>query len=176
MSLQQLFLILKERTFSYGMVCIDIPDDLIKQLIPLSEKIAKEDLTTDGIETYPHITVKYGLTEKDVPYAIEIIENGFPFSLTTGETKLFEAEEYDVVVIGVQMVPFYLQDLHNKIPASGKVKKYPKYNPHITIGYVKSGKGQKYLNLTMPPQSFDIKVMTVKQKQEIIKVPIGKVQ
>ena len=100
-----------------------------------------------------HITVKYGLhggvKPEDVVKALGKYTKGFA-EVTLGKISVFPSEEvkednYDVVIVEV-----HSPDLHelNKMIASGVkcTDTYPEYKPHVTLAYMKPGKGKKFLH------------------------------
>jgi 2'-5' RNA ligase len=134
----------------YGCVMMDanIPDWEDYHLAGIDE----EDIHTKpyddsyGLETQPHITIVYGIHEDEIDeetISNVIEENLEPLTVLIEEVDIFEGEEYDVVKYNVP-VSEQLQkyrDLFLKFP---NTQKFPKYNPHMTIAYVKPGKGKKY--------------------------------
>ena len=112
----------------------------------LHDKINKKDLTEDGIEDEPHVTLLYGFKENvdidDIKKAIDGIEFG---EIKLLKVSLFENDEHDVLkydVSGDGLKEAFAK--LNKIPNDNK---YDDYKPHITLGYIKSGKGQKYVDI-----------------------------
>jgi 2'-5' RNA ligase len=107
------------------------------------------DLVEWGLETTVHCTIKYGIETNDVNPLREIAKMTKPISLVLGKTSIFSTNpDYDVVKIDVLS-----QDLRNlnklikdSVPCTDT---FPVYMPHVTIGYCKSGSGQKYVGNTM---------------------------
>ncbi len=111
----------------------------------LHEKIDKDDLTDDGIEDEPHITLLYGLDSKveieDVKDALEKIEFG---EVNLKKVSMFENEKFDVVKFDVEGEG--LQEAFRSLVKLPNTNKYPDYKPHVTIALVKSGSGKKYVD------------------------------
>lgn len=73
----------------------------------------------------------------------EAVKNCGPVKITLGDTGVFESEEHDVVIIHVLSTD--LHNLRRKVEnAVENTQTFPDYKPHITIAYVKKGKGKEY--------------------------------
>lgn len=122
---------------------INLPENIAKQVIEMSMKIADEDLAEDGREDEPHVTVLYGLQSLD---GVEKAISGFgKVAITLGETSIFENDEYDVVKIDVDSEQLHrLNGVVAKLPNENK---YDEYEPHVTLAYVKKGAGEKYVGM-----------------------------
>lgn len=99
----------------------------------------KEDY---GIETQPHITALYGLTEHDPAPVAAAVANHGPIEVTLGKMSVFDTPDADVLKVDVSGDS--LHDLHNKIANLPNEQTYPTYKPHLTIAYLKKGAGKKY--------------------------------
>lgn len=112
-------------------------------------KIKKDDLYDVegyGLENEPHVTILYGInnnvSEKEVlNYLNTLSTPNININLTS--ISCFNNEEYDVVKFNVESDE--LNGLNKKISNKFDYENnYPDYKPHMTIAYVKSGKGNKY--------------------------------
>ncbi len=111
----------------------------------LTDKIDKNDLTDDGIEDEPHITLLYGfksVSNDKIKDAIESVKFG---EVKLEKVSLFENEKYDVVKFDVSGDG--LQEAFKKLNKLPNDNKYPDYHPHITLAYVKVGQGKKYVEM-----------------------------
>lgn len=111
----------------------------------LHEMIDKEDLTDDEIEDEPHITLLYGfksVSNDKIKQAVENIDFG---EVKSNKVSLFENEKYDVVKFDVEGKG--LQEAFKSLSKLPNNNKYPDYKPHITVAYVKPGKGEKYVKM-----------------------------
>lgn len=134
----------------YSSTQVDISGPVAAALKRASLAIAEEDLADDGRETNFHATVKYGL-ESDDPEAVRaIVEAAAPFTAKLGETSIFAAKEgadYDVVKADVESPE--LHALNKAIAdATPHTDTHPTFQPHVTLAYVKPGKGAKYAGRT----------------------------
>lgn len=105
-----------------------------------------------GYEKEPHVTVLYGLHYEDISQReiCEHIENLFPVEVTINEIGIFENEQYDVVKFNVPVTEHlkaYYEFFKKFYP---NTQQYDKYEPHMTIAYVKLGEGKKYAQKITP--------------------------
>jgi hypothetical protein len=129
----------KKYTFGKAMLHFNFPDMKI-----FHERIEADDLTGDGLETEPYVTILYGLHSDDINDE-DVIR-----SCTTGVSSIllhniscFENEDYDVLKFDVRSS--FLHDMNKELVKFPHTNDYPDYSPHCTIAYLKSGKGKKYI-------------------------------
>jgi len=122
---------------------VDLPPSLADAVRSLQPAIPETDLAGDGLETRPHITVKYGIHTEDAAAVKDLIQGTGPIVITLGETAIFETEDADVVYVAVDSPQLVL--LNTRISAAVQVTDtHPTYQPHATVAYVRSGVGQQY--------------------------------
>lgn len=136
--------------YKYGCVMVDLHIESWADIISV---IDKDDIyTEDGDDTYgllekPHLTILYGLHEKVTLKQVRSVFNSFlgQISIKIDGINIFENEKFDVVKFNVTKDAGlqYLHDGLSKLPNSDE---YPDYKPHITICYVKKGRGIKYFD------------------------------
>jgi 2'-5' RNA ligase len=139
-------------TYSKGCVMAFL-DDLEPTMASIQAKIAEDELyeeegdRTFGLENEPHVTVLYGIhsdevDEKEVLEMIEKIEWKQPIMIN--KVGLFENEKYDVLKLNANAE--WLKEANAKLcenlPYSND---YPNYNAHVTVAYLKPGKGKELL-------------------------------
>jgi len=126
------------------MLDIDFPE-----LETIHNKIDKTDLYEDdtnkyGLENKSHITLLYGLHKgvslKDVEDSLTNIN--IPAKLKLTKISLFENEKYDVLKFDVKIDS--LGKINKKLSELPYTSEYDEYKPHVTIAYLKKGKGKKY--------------------------------
>lgn len=141
----------KERDFSstqFNLIDAKFPKkqgDPIYRIKQMTDSILDEDLTGDGREDNFHITVKYGLLTDDIEEVKGVVRGFGPVVVRLGETSIFSNEEEEVVKISVEG-----EDIHRlNALLKGTLQNeetHPEYNPHITLAYVKPGRGKQYIN------------------------------
>jgi len=141
--------------YNYSSVQINMPDNLSNDIINWGRKnitdneiFLKKNDNMFGREDEPHITILYGIHEC-YPNKIKSIVCDMPvINLKLGKVDIFcRHSKFDVVVIKV--ISDDLNLLNDKLKKNIiYTNQYSKYDPHLTISYVKKGKGWKhnYLN------------------------------
>lgn len=163
----------KEATeqFSYGSLQLDIEGDLRAQILRATKLLKDADLAEDGRETNPHCTVLYGLHETASPKSMPILSMFGPQKLRLGAISIFECDSYDVVKIEVESPSLTQMNwiLRRLLPHTSTHKDY---NPHITLGYVKKGKGKDYERTAHDLHGVEVTVGTVQHStQNGVKTP-----
>jgi hypothetical protein len=161
-------------TYNYGCLMVNVDemgwDGFIK------ETVNDEDLYTEGddygIETEPHITVLYGF-HKDIDMK-KLKELLFPLSeleITSSKISIFENEKYDVLKYDIDSDKlFELNDLMTE--NFEYTTDFPDYHPHVTIAYLKPGRGKKYVTELKEAKEFKAKTYKFSHpdgKKEFIK-------
>lgn len=100
-----------------------------------------------GLQKRPHLTLLYpiknNVTFDEVKNQLDEVVKDEPINIVTKNIEVFDGSNYDILVIKVEDNP-YLKKIHNYL--SSHLPNYNKhsFNPHITIGYIKKGTGDKY--------------------------------
>lgn len=130
--------------YEYGcaMLYVDFPE-----MEYLKSMIKDSDLHENGKENEPHVTLLYGLHhDKEVLNEVKNILSTFTFNtLISNNIGLFENEEFDVLKLEVE--DRNLRSINKELKQLDHTSKFIKYNPHLTIAYLKPGSGEKYLRL-----------------------------
>jgi 2'-5' RNA ligase len=128
-------------------VQINLPKPLANQIIEwghdhIQDSEIYEEEPGKGREDEIHVTVLYGI-KGDCPSTVKsILRDVGPFTVELETISLFTNPEFDVVKIEVQSHD--LVELNKLIRRKiDYVEKFP-YRPHVTIAYVKKGKGWKH--------------------------------
>lgn len=134
-----------EGPHSYGCVMADLPAEAAAAVLALGAAIPDEDLAEDGREPEPHATVLYGLHTTNPLDVSKVLAAESPISLTLGKTTIFAGADtgktYDVVKVSVDSLD--LHRLNTKLRKLDHTNSFD-YVPHVTLAYVKAGKGQSY--------------------------------
>lgn len=132
----------------YGAIMIQCP---FKNWGKIVSQVKEDDLYVDrsesifGKEVEPHITLLYGL-HKDINHRklIEDLESIKPITIKLKSINLFENDDFDVLKIDVESEHLKkARDLF--INKYDNTQPFDDYNPHITIAYLKKGRGYKYV-------------------------------
>lgn len=158
-------------SYSFGSLQLDIDGDLRAQILKAAKLLKDEDLAEDGRETNPHCSVLYGLHETASPKSMPILGMFGPQKLRLGAINIFECPSYDVVKIEVESPSLTQMNwiLRRLLPHTSTHKDY---NPHITLGYVKKGKGKDYERPAHDLHGVEVTVGTVQHStQNGVKTP-----
>lgn len=134
-----------------GCIMLSTPDlnDIISRVQDhLVSHLRTQGLTGEdyAMETYPHITVVYGIdVTTDVALLRDIVKNRPAYYQLT-QLGLFENDEYDILKFDILSTDLRIlnQVIQSKVPV---VSTYPAYHPHLTIAYLPKGTGQDYVRL-----------------------------
>lgn len=140
-------------TYDYSSTQIDLPADIAMAMRAFGSAIPKEKLDEqEGLETDPHITVKYGNPSADPTPIAAALADEPPVEITFGPLSIFKGTDGgpDVLKVGVTS-----QSLHHLNDIIGKAVEhtgntFPDFNPHATIGYFKPGEADEYGGQDVP--------------------------
>ena len=143
--------LLLEAKYDYGCVMLFFK---LKEMNKIHKSIEKEDLyevkgdDTYGLSTEPHITLLFGLhkgvTTEDVISVLDNIKFG---ECEIYKPSLFENDLFDVLKFNVRYTEDgnrFLHQANKELKEFPFTSNYPDYKPHMTIAYLKKGKGKKY--------------------------------
>lgn len=127
---------------------LNMPPEWASQVLQLAGEIPDDVLDPEeGRETTPHITVMFGFNDQDPAPVQALLADEPPIELTIGKTSVFTSGQtdqgYDVVKIDIESKD--LRRIHEKIAANLDVTETHSYRPHMTLAYVKPGKGKKFV-------------------------------
>lgn len=103
----------------------------------------------EGLEAAPHITIRYGLAT-DAPGPVVAILGAYaPLSVTIGPVHVFEPEDepYDVVVLRLESEALRSMNAALREADIPQTDTQAGYVPHLTLGYVRKGRGVAYRGL-----------------------------
>lgn len=137
------------KVYDYSSTQVNLPRPLASQVIEWGRKhIPDADLYTEstdtslGREDEPHVTVLYGFYETNARKVKLVLEHEKPFDVTLGKVSIFQNDLFDVIKIDV-FCP-RLHKLNELLKDHFEHKNvFPVYCPHVTIAYVKKGRGKK---------------------------------
>lgn len=142
------YILSENHKYEFGALMLEVEYENWKDII---NEIPKKDLYNEpgfGYETEPHVTILFGFHKgTDIDKVKEMIKENCdgPIEITLKAISFFDNKEkgYDVVKFDVGG-----QKLHqlNKLMTDNFkfTSDFPDYHPHMTIAYVKPGKGKVY--------------------------------
>ena len=159
----------ENQTYSYGcaMLYFQFPE-----MVDLHSKIEVSDIYDNekgefGLERAPHCTLLYGLHSDEIaPEKVLGICKSVDYGISKlHNISLFESKDYDVLKFDVDNgATFLANKMLSILPYTSS---YPDYHPHMTVAYLKSGKGKDYV------EKFKSLSFTVFPDQIVYSVPDG---
>lgn len=136
--------------YSYGCVMVEVPVknwEALTQIIDIDDIYEEKGDSAYGIQKNPHLTLLYGLHENVTNEQVKKVFDDFDenINIEIEGVDIFENPKFDVVKFNIKKTNT-LQNLFDKLSELPNSNEYPDYKPHITIAYVKSGTGKKYVN------------------------------
>lgn len=143
--------------------CLMVYYEPSDEIIEMQKEIKKEDLSDDkykSLETEQHTAILYGLRDDvSVDNLKKLVLPLKDYETVCYGSSLFENEKFDVLKMTAHNDSLF--KTNKKIRENCEYKNdYPEYKPHITIAYLKPGKGKKYVKekfnnkLVMKPLKF----------------------
>lgn len=138
-----------DSTYDYGcaMIYFSFPEiSKIHNMIDTNDIYTEDGDNTYGLEDEPHTTLLYGLHKEVGTNDVENITDKYTYyTCKIYNPSLFENEKYDVLKFDVS--GDNLKETNSDLTKLPHTTDYPNYHPHLTIGYLKSGMGKKYVEM-----------------------------
>lgn len=154
----------------------DLPDEVKNLIKEIQKTIPKEDLydkndedgwIENGLQKLMHVTILYGIKDKDFDTIKEVYRKDDEIEITTDRIDYFEADDHVCAVVRCKSDD--LRELHSKLKKTLNVKEdYPTYKPHIAIAYLKPGKKvdeSKFKEITWTAKSIEVSMSDGKMKK-----------
>lgn len=157
-------------SYSFGCLTVPVPDQLAQEIISWGKRRIPDSILYTGDESMGreneiHTTLFYGLVKDDPDEVREMMKGIKPFEARLGLINAFmDAGTHDVVKIEVECPE--LEKLHYLIEDELENKnKFPTYQAHVTVAYVKNGEGKKYVgDDSFRGRKFKVKDVVFSQK------------
>ena len=134
----------KEFKYEFGCVMMYFDVSEWKELIKMIDKDDVYDEDGYGYENDAHITLFWGLLDGVEDNDVKNFLNGIPKPyIELNVIDIFQGTEYDVVKFNVTNQ--LLNDLNSNLSTLPNQQTFLEYHPHMTICYVKAGRGCKYI-------------------------------
>jgi hypothetical protein len=148
-------------TYDYGCVMLyfNFPEiNKIHDAINPKHVYTEEGDKTFGLENEPHTTLLYGLHPEVTLDNVKEVLSGYTYApCTIYSPSLFKNEKYDVLKFDVK--GSNLHKTNEALKEYPYTSDFPDYHPHLTIGYIQSGMGQRYvdmLNTAIPASGYQL--------------------
>jgi 2'-5' RNA ligase len=148
----------------YTSTQVALPPVMAEQVKSAAKRIIKpEDVhPEEGLEDRPHITVKYGLHTENAADVQKVLAGEPPVKAKIDGIDVFKPEDKDYEVVVARVDSPDLVRLNAKIKdALPNTETFPTYKPHVTLGYVKKGAGDKYASAKTGLEGKEITLDTV---------------
>src|SRR3990167_6120006 len=168
-------------THSFSTTQVNLPAAHAARIVQMAQAIPDEDIAEDGRAgdsegSAPHVTVKYGIHSTDVEDVRTVLADEPPIVVTLGATSFFpnsESGSGDVLKIDVDSPD--LHRLNAKIADALKTTEtHPTYIPHVSLAYLKPGKGKQYEgDDSLKGQTMTLDTLTFSTKDgKIFEIPL----
>lgn len=144
--------------YEFGCVMVDYNfinwQELLQSIDP--QDIYEVSGKNYGLQKRPHLTLLFGLHQEVTDNQVQDCFRGFvedDFKVQITGVSIFENPEFDVVKLEVEKTP-KLIEVNKRLSELPNSNKFPEYVPHITLGYLNTGCGKKYIN---PDYNYKIK-------------------
>lgn len=169
------FKINEKESYEKGCAMLYFESNCTKEI---HEMIKEEDLYIEegdvsyGLEKEPHCTLLYGLNPKvKAKEVFEICEN---FTFETCEAhniSLFETDKYDVLKFDIKGKN--IKECNEALSNLPYESDFPNYHPHMTIAYLKQGRGAQYVDMIKESKFMSGGSMTVNPQKIVYSHPNG---
>jgi 2'-5' RNA ligase len=140
--------------YDYSSTQVNLPPKHAKAVQDFAADIDPDDLhETEKNEDVPHITVKYGLHTDDHRDVAKALESEPPANATINGLSMFERDDKDYDVLKYDVDSRDLERLNGIVAKTAPhTDTFPEYHPHVTVAYLKKGRGKKYVHQATPMQ------------------------
>lgn len=133
--------------YRHSCAMVDMPREIAERTKRWARKhVDPADLAyVDGFEGHCHVTVMYGIRDKEPNELTELCHAQAPVYGVIGELDAFKSDDFDVLI--ARAFSPDLRRLRSWIRQRPHELTYPAYKPHMTLAYLKPGTADKYVNI-----------------------------
>ena len=142
----------KNHKYEYGcaMLYFTFPEmEYLHKMVNPEDIYTEEDDSSFGLENEPHTTLLFGLHNTVSLSDVKNVMDEFKFgNLVAHNPSLFRNEKYDVLKFDIKYSTKgdeFLHKCNEKLKKFPHTSDFPNYHPHMTLAYLKLGKGIKYI-------------------------------
>lgn len=126
---------------TYSCVLLPVEGSLRKEVLELASKVPDDVLAEKGRESDPHITLLPDLKDEYPSHVADVLSRfQRPVRFALGPVTVFENDEHDVLKVSAAGPDLYFLNALLRANCTHDVT-HPAYQPHVTLAYVKKGKG-----------------------------------
>jgi 2'-5' RNA ligase len=142
----------KRKKYDYSSLLIQLPDEITDNVICWGyDNVPNEDVFLNpndlsfGRENDPHITLMYGIHTENSNEVSDLFMKESEFECKLGKIDLFtKNDNFEVLIVSVESDELHKLNLKTRRNLEA-TENFPVFIPHITICYMKKGKGKKYI-------------------------------
>ncbi len=132
----------------YSSTQFNMPENIADAVMKFGKSIPDAAIGEEGREMEPHVTAFYGLKSGSPEDTRGALKDQEPITVKLGKTSLFENDDADVLKIDVDSPE--LEAINKKLRKFPNGNEHPEFEAHVTIAYLKPGKGKPYAGKSIP--------------------------
>lgn len=148
----------RNRKHDYGCVMLyfKFPNMFkIHRQIDPNDLYEEDEDNSFGLEDEPHVTLLYGLHDGvSTDDVVNILDKFSYGECQLHNPSLFQNDNYDVLKFDVR--GNNLHETNKELIKHPHTTDFPEYHPHMTMAYLKPGKGEKYAKMLRKYSPFTI--------------------
>lgn len=166
-------LLRKQDDRKLGCVMLEAPPRVCQMVKDIQDQIPPIQLVGDGYESWPHVTLLYGIVGTPIEDVIAMVRKFAPVDATFGRVSTFENPDGSVLKVEVDSPA--LHKLNAMLKSAFPVEEtFPDYRPHLTLAYMDAEAAPSYTGsspLSGMTTTFTHAVVSIDGKK--IRVPLG---
>jgi hypothetical protein len=127
----------------HGCLLAPVRGSLRDAMLAFGRTIPADELADDGLEDDPHLTLRYGLHSSDPKAVLGAVSGLGTLRFRPGPLAVFEGPDHDVLHVSCEdeSCPAAWYEAAGRFPHTDT---HDAYVPHLTVAYLKKGKGGRY--------------------------------